>query len=185
LIVLAADSEGYADHGLMADAPYRYIVEAFNASGSGFSEDVEIRTWSRIDVWRLAKFGTLVNAGDAADDGDWDYDGTPNLMEYALGTDPADEFQGGTAWTLHLRDGVQIGTNRFLTAIYHLGPDAAPGMTVMMGVSTNLMRPWEINMVPVDEILTGGLRRLRVRSDQPLGARREEYLRMTVTPDLE
>jgi autotransporter-associated beta strand protein len=38
--------------------------------------------------WRLAKFGTVENTGNAADTADADGDGLANLAEYALGLDP-------------------------------------------------------------------------------------------------
>jgi autotransporter-associated beta strand protein len=41
-----------------------------------------------LDAWRLAAFGTDLNAGSAADTADFDFDGATNLMEYALGTTP-------------------------------------------------------------------------------------------------
>lgn len=41
-----------------------------------------------LQLWRKARFGTFENTGDAADAGDPDHDGVPNLVEYALGTSP-------------------------------------------------------------------------------------------------
>ncbi len=41
-----------------------------------------------LERWRQEKFGTGVNAGNAADDADPDGDGVPNLLEYAFGSDP-------------------------------------------------------------------------------------------------
>ncbi len=40
------------------------------------------------DQWRFQEFGAAANDPQAADDGDWDGDGIPNLLEYALGLDP-------------------------------------------------------------------------------------------------
>jgi hypothetical protein len=42
-----------------------------------------------MDEWRALNFGTTVNSGPAADGADPDNDGIPNLLEYALGLDPA------------------------------------------------------------------------------------------------
>ena len=44
--------------------------------------------------WRQSHFGTTANSGDSADDADPDGDGLPNLVEYALDTDPRN-FSGG------------------------------------------------------------------------------------------
>jgi autotransporter-associated beta strand protein len=38
--------------------------------------------------WRASKFASATNLGDADDDADPDADGLPNLLEYALGTEP-------------------------------------------------------------------------------------------------
>jgi len=43
---------------------------------------------SAADAWRLLKFGSIVNSGDAADDADPDNDGVINLLERACGGDP-------------------------------------------------------------------------------------------------
>ena len=37
-----------------------------------------------VDQWRYANFGDAAGTAPAADAADWDRDGTPNLMEYAL-----------------------------------------------------------------------------------------------------
>jgi hypothetical protein len=59
------------------------IVTATNGAGA----------WSRpvqtpIEAWRAARFETDQPVGLAADDADPDGDGLPNLLEYALATDP-------------------------------------------------------------------------------------------------
>lgn len=41
-----------------------------------------------IQEWRRTHFGSQENLGIGANENDWDRDGTPNLMEYAMGTDP-------------------------------------------------------------------------------------------------
>ena len=46
--------------------------------------------YTPLELWRLAHFGTASNTGNAADTADPDGDGSPNLNEYAAGTDPTD-----------------------------------------------------------------------------------------------
>ena len=41
-----------------------------------------------LEAWRLENFGTIASENFALDAGDADYDGVPNLVEYALGTLP-------------------------------------------------------------------------------------------------
>ncbi|MBS0658888.1 MAG: choice-of-anchor D domain-containing protein [Verrucomicrobia bacterium] len=43
---------------------------------------------SALEHWRLTNFGSADNAGLGADYADYDQDGVPNLVEYALGLDP-------------------------------------------------------------------------------------------------
>jgi hypothetical protein len=43
---------------------------------------------SALEQWRSRNFGTVVNAGDAADDADPDHDGLTNLLEFSLGLAP-------------------------------------------------------------------------------------------------
>ncbi len=68
---------------------YRYRCLASNsvqsnvASGAG---TLTVRT--PLAVWRQQHFGTMADAGDAANDADPDLDGRGNLLEYALGTLP-------------------------------------------------------------------------------------------------
>ena len=46
--------------------------------------------YSDHEHWRFLHFGTYANTGNAADDFDADFDGIPNLLEYATGLDPND-----------------------------------------------------------------------------------------------
>ena len=43
---------------------------------------------SPLEAWRLANFGSTANSGDGADLNDFDKDGIPNLLEFALGLNP-------------------------------------------------------------------------------------------------
>ncbi len=47
-----------------------------------------------VESWRLAHFGVIANAGDAANTADPDGDAYNNLMEYAFGTNPTDSASG-------------------------------------------------------------------------------------------
>jgi len=71
------------------------LLAACLAFGTGCEEDA---VWlpginlsdlfSPIEVWRLGHFSQFENAGSAANTADADADGRPNLLEYALGTNP-------------------------------------------------------------------------------------------------
>jgi hypothetical protein len=54
------------------------------ASGALASAGVTVLA-TPVDQWRYQSFGDAAATALAADDGDWDHDGTRNLLEYALG----------------------------------------------------------------------------------------------------
>ena len=69
---------------------YHYLVTAVNASGES-PVSAAIAVTPNIDLlraWRQEHFGSGDDSGDAADTADVDADGRPNLLEYALGSDP-------------------------------------------------------------------------------------------------
>ena len=43
---------------------------------------------SNLEAWRVQYFGSPNNSGDGADTNDFDFDGLPNLLEFATGSDP-------------------------------------------------------------------------------------------------
>lgn len=178
IATLSADTEEYMDGGLPAGTDQRYMVEAFNGIGGDFSEVAAGRTWSAMDVWRLDYLGTPFNEGYAADGDDADFDRIPNLLEYALGLNPAVPDDPYGLFRVSVGDGVVIGGQRFFTAEYDL-PDWAPTETsVSLQMSTNLVQGWTLEMVPVDQSAMEYGRRIRMRSDQPLGTRGMENVRI-------
>jgi hypothetical protein len=61
-----------------------------------------------VEVWRQKYFGTPSAEGLAADTGDPDGDGDPNLAEFCFGTDPTDAASANALLTNFVADG---GTN--------------------------------------------------------------------------
>jgi hyaluronate lyase len=57
-------------------------------SGQRATASVAVSVWRALDSWRFEHFGTTSNTGQAADNADWDADGNPNFMEFAIGTHP-------------------------------------------------------------------------------------------------
>ena len=55
---------------------------------AGLGSDVDLILATALQSWRQSAFGTTTASGIAADNADPDGDGVPNLLEYALGTDP-------------------------------------------------------------------------------------------------
>jgi hypothetical protein len=96
-----------------------------------------------IDRWRFQQFGLAADGAAASDLGDWDLDGTSNLLEYGLGTDPTDA-----------RSRVQmspaiIGGKLSLT---YASASAATDVSIGLEMSSNL-HDW----VPLPATLVGGL----------------------------
>ena len=84
---------------------------------------------SAIQTWREDFFGAPDNTGEAADQADFDRDGLPNLMEYALGTDP----------TLINASQVVVGRDgNFLTLTYPRRSPADPALTYAVEGSSDL-----------------------------------------------
>jgi lysophospholipase L1-like esterase len=81
----------YDDTGLADGVTWYYTVAANGFSGTGLaSAPVSATTYTAVENWRLANFGTIANSGNAADSADPDGDAWANAQEYASGTNPND-----------------------------------------------------------------------------------------------
>jgi hypothetical protein len=79
----------YADTGLADATTWYYTVAAEGLPGeSAASATVSATTFTLLEKWRFANFGTASNTGSAADGADPDGDGLTNAQEYNAGTDP-------------------------------------------------------------------------------------------------
>jgi len=56
--------------------------------GTKRNYQVVVTRFSVVQEWRQQKFGTMANSGSTADAADYDGDGIPNLIEYALSLNP-------------------------------------------------------------------------------------------------
>lgn len=78
--------------GIAADRYYLRSVPAGNyvytLSAADGALTLDVAAWTALETWRSARFGTIDATGTAADSADPDADGIPNLLEYALATDP-------------------------------------------------------------------------------------------------
>jgi hypothetical protein len=77
------------------EATYRNGITRFEVTRTdvGALQDIGWATISEsfgtpLEDWRETFFATREDEGDAANDFDFDHDGLPNLLEYALGSDP-------------------------------------------------------------------------------------------------
>ena len=79
----------YQDTGLADGATWYYTIATNGPSGLGAaSAPVSATTYTSVENWRLANFGTISDSGAAADSADPDGDGRTNFDEYVSDTDP-------------------------------------------------------------------------------------------------
>ncbi|AKC83547.1 hypothetical protein IMCC26134_13585 [Verrucomicrobia bacterium IMCC26134] len=83
----------YTDNTALNGSTYYYVVAAANsAAQSADSAPVSatlVSSLTALQTWRQSNFGTTVDSGNTANSADPDGDGLANLLEYALGSDPA------------------------------------------------------------------------------------------------
>jgi hypothetical protein len=72
--------------------------------------------FSPIEVWRLSHFSQLENTGPAANTADADADGRPNLLEYALGTNPTNAVSYADLFVTVVRDRLVLTFDRIADA---------------------------------------------------------------------
>jgi len=108
--LLAAGLAGtvYVDGAVTNGLVYSYVVTASNSAGaSEQSTPVSaspLAPPSALESWRATHFGSAANEGPGADDADFDLDGLPNLVEYALGSDPTQA--GAASYRVEVSGGV-------------------------------------------------------------------------------
>lgn len=92
--VLATSATSHVDSGLTNGTTYYYYVIATNDAGTSpasaeVSATPSVVVTPRIELWRQSFFpGSTASSGLGADDADPDADGRPNLVEYAVNSNP-------------------------------------------------------------------------------------------------
>src|SRR5690606_9172432 len=115
----------FTDISLANGVTRHYIVTAANGEGEGPpSTEVTATTYTELESWRQLRFGSTSNSGDAADLADPDNDGRPNLIEYAVGSDPLAPDTGSVVTLGKSEDGQR------LTLSFHRIADPALTYTV-------------------------------------------------------
>lgn len=135
-----------------------------------------------VNVWKIQAFGSVAAAQSplATDLADFDGDGLPNLVEYALGLDPT----RSSASTLPRQAVETFDGNAYLTLTF-TRPRPNPGNVTVAAESRSDLNAggWAAGaMAPGYPIDNGdGSERCKFRAASPVGASPRGYLRLRVT----
>ncbi|MCX6876655.1 MAG: HYR domain-containing protein, partial [Verrucomicrobia bacterium] len=109
--------------------------DAANNTGTG-SFTVTVTQLTPLQIWRKQYFGTTANEGDAADNADPNDNGIVNLLEYALGGDPAGQ---ATGVSILPRAGLGTGGTFELSLVRYLDRN---DITLTVQVADSPAGPW-------------------------------------------
>lgn len=130
------------------------------------------RQLSLLDQWRIANFGQLIAAGKAADESDADEDGLPNLLEYALGTNPL--VPDGQASALHTQ--IDPASHRLTLTFNRI---ADPSLTYIVEGSSDLNAGFTPIWTSSGTLNVAGS--ITVADTLDLEAASKRFLRLTIT----
>lgn len=141
--------------------------------GQSSSTTVSITVLAPIDTWRQTHFGSTANTGEFADTADKDKDGIPNLLEYALVTDPNARTDLGTRVVSDL---APIATDKHLRLTVTKNPTSTD-VTYTIEVSSDLST-WTSAPTVIEQNTSTSL---RVRDSQPIYSNPRRFIRLRVT----
>ncbi len=170
----------YRDAGLSSGTIYHYRVVAFNAAGDAEAATAQQRTYAEREAWRLEKFGTIQNTGNAADGADPDGDGFNNLVEYALGSNPNSNTGTDGHPTMPVVGFYVEGANKYLL-IRVERERARPDVLYVVEQADVVIGPWG-NAVTV---VTNTDELLEVRANVTVAVAAQGFLRFSVRPMLD
>ncbi|WP_395738878.1 RCC1 domain-containing protein [Prosthecobacter sp.] len=155
-----------------ANATYHFRVKATSSTGTVYGSDMTFTTPSDLQSWREMKLNTSSNSGLAADAADFDGDGIPNLMEYALSLNPT------SASTLPTTSAIN-GTNFEFTYFRSLSAYAY-GTQYNVEWSTSLPGVWS-SAGGVESVLSTNYQTQQMKVVIPLNGATTMFVRLSIT----
>jgi autotransporter-associated beta strand protein len=163
----------FTDTTVTNGTTYYYVVTATNLGGtSASSNQASAQPLSALQSWRLANFGTISNAGNAADTADPDGDGYSNLLEYATGRDPKSAGAGSATVLGKTADGTR------LTLTFTRIADAS--LTYVVQATNNPMSTWTDLWSSTGAANMAGS--VTVPDTEDISANPKRFLRLKVSP---
>ena len=135
------------------------------------SATLNFTSYTPVEVWRLAHFGTLDNAGDAVDDQDPDKDLVNNLLERAFGGNP------------NLADHEmlpKIDDSAPMLSIIYRKAKAATDLAFTVEEDDDLTPPWT-PATGASEVMSDDGTVEQIRFTRPIGSDDPLFLRVGVT----
>lgn len=143
------------------------------ASNNPFNISLTGTGLTQLQNWRLTWFGTTSATGNAADTADFDGDGVPNLLEFAIGSDPTH----ATAAPGHI---THNGSNLVFT--YPRADGAmADGISFIVEWSDSLSSNSWSSVGVSETILSDNGTVQQVQATLPDGGRSQRFVRLRVT----
>lgn len=161
--VVAPDSHGQ----------YTLLARISDAAGNVAEVPLTLNVRTRAELWRLARFGTADNIGNAADDSDPDKDGLVNFLEWGLNSNPTQSSHGPSISGLG-SGGIEFTYDRSFSALNS-------GVQFIVEWSDQLHPPdWRRTGVS-EEIIAEADDYQRVKALIPPGSGRSRFVRLNVT----
>ena len=154
--------------GLLPATTYHFRANGGSYSGS----DLTFTTLSQLQKWRQQAFGTTTATGLMADTADYDGDGIPNLLEFALNLDP-------NATSALPVSGAVNGAN-FEYTYSRSSAAANAGTTYQVQWSSTLPATWSSTGV-TQTVLTDDTTTQQVKAYVPMNGAATLFVRLSVT----
>jgi uncharacterized delta-60 repeat protein len=156
--------------GLSAGTTYHYRLTATTAAGTRSTQDGMFWTLLSLPTWRQLHFGSTANSGNGRDTADLDFDGIPNLLEWACGLSPTQPSR------LNMTAGVVGGVIEFTYE-----RDMAAGAACQVEWSDDLSgASW--NTTDVSETVVGASGKIQtVKATLPSGTNGRRFVRLRVS----